>query len=198
MTAKEVDSKRLSLEGLVFNEDATRFEFKWNGQLYSGDRSSSQVEPITQRTIPFDEADPNLSRERGIVSSGRSDKETSILFLNHLPQPIELFWIDAEGRKRSYGRLGPGEERDQHTFAGHVWEAIDLDGKSWGRFRATAETAIADIRADRSDDTKRPERPRSNFNNFNRRRQNVSPGWEVVTENFQLVLKTPNEMNRSR
>ena len=60
-------------------------------------------------------------------------------------ETIELFWISG-GRRHSYGKLGAGESRDQHTYAGHVWEAVSAGGKTIAFFEATDESTVAIIR----------------------------------------------------
>ena len=41
---------------------------------------------------------------------------------NTLPYPIELYWVDVEGRKGSYVKsLGPGEKRREETYITHPW-----------------------------------------------------------------------------
>src|SRR5207249_5321589 len=52
--------------------------------------------------------------------SQRTGPETQIEFDNRLSQPVEIFWIDPEGNRQSYGKLDAGTRRDQHTFGGHV------------------------------------------------------------------------------
>ena len=35
----------------------------------------------------------------------------------------------AVGQRRSYGKVPPGGQHEQHTFEGHVWEVVDRDGR---------------------------------------------------------------------
>ncbi len=60
--------------------------------------------------------------------SGRTGEETSIRFLNHLTAAVDLFWIDSQGQRHSYGQVAPQEERRMSTFAGHVWLLADSTG----------------------------------------------------------------------
>jgi dipeptidyl aminopeptidase/acylaminoacyl peptidase len=68
-----------------------------------------------------------------------SGKATHIRFLNRLAEPMELFWIDAQGERRAYGRVQAGETRDQNTYAGHVWLVTDTAGNELGIFEASEE-----------------------------------------------------------
>lgn len=55
------------------------------------------------------------------VPSRRTGPETAILFENRLSERVFLHWVDDSGQRQPYGSLEPGENRRQHTFAGHVW-----------------------------------------------------------------------------
>ena len=77
------------------------------------------------------------------VRSRDGGAETRLTFVNRLKDDVDLFWIDASGQRNAYGRLRPGQEREQHTFAGHVWALTDRAGTVLGRFEATGEPARA-------------------------------------------------------
>ncbi len=72
----------------------------------------------------------------GPHASRRTGEETSLSFVNRTGAEVKLFWLDPDGRRQSYGKLAPGESRDQHTFAGHVWLVTDTDDKSLAVFEA--------------------------------------------------------------
>ena len=77
------------------------------------------------------------------VRSRDGGAETRLTFVNQLKDDVDLFWIDASGQRNAYGRIRPGQEREQHTFAGHVWAVTDRAGTVLGRFEATGEPARA-------------------------------------------------------
>lgn len=64
-------------------------------------------------------------------SSG-GGSQTSVTFENHLKRRVELVWIDAEGGRRSYGSVQPGESRQMNTFVGHTWLVIESSGDELG------------------------------------------------------------------
>ena len=37
----------------------------------------------------------------------------------------KLFWLNTDGQRTSYGKLAAGARKEQHTFAGHAWIAVD-------------------------------------------------------------------------
>jgi dipeptidyl-peptidase 4 len=58
---------------------------------------------------------------------------------------VKVFWMDADGERRPYGTIAAGRQRQQHTFAGHVWLVTDLEGKILAVFEASAEAGTAII-----------------------------------------------------
>ena len=68
----------------------------------------------------------------GPKASRRSATETEVTFLNLTKGQVQLLWLDMAGQRRSYGRIAPGGQRRQHTYAGHVWLVVDAAGKSLG------------------------------------------------------------------
>jgi dipeptidyl-peptidase 4 len=54
-------------------------------------------------------------------SSKHSGLDCSIRFVNTLSAPVNLSWVNQEGKFIPYGSLSAGSEREQPTFAGHVW-----------------------------------------------------------------------------
>ena len=67
-------------------------------------------------------------------------------FVNQTPGEVELIWLDPEGRRHGYGKLRPGDEHDQPTFAGHVWLLLDHKGQPLGAYEASAKPATVEIR----------------------------------------------------
>lgn len=54
--------------------------------------------------------------------------ETLVVFISQRSTPVTIAWLDADGTPHDYGTLGPGEQRRQHTFAGHAWRVMLADG----------------------------------------------------------------------
>ena len=80
---------------------------------------------------------PNASRRTGA--------DTSLTFINRTAGEVELFWLGTEGQRQSYGKLGAGAQREQHTFSGHAWLAVDAAGKTLATFEATDKASDAEI-----------------------------------------------------
>jgi dipeptidyl-peptidase-4 len=64
--------------------------------------------------------------------------DTAILFRNDRDEPVSIVWIDRGGDRHAYGRLEPGTQRRQHTFAGHAWLVCTASGAPLGWMRAEA------------------------------------------------------------
>ncbi|WP_425614763.1 prolyl oligopeptidase family serine peptidase [Anatilimnocola sp. NA78] len=82
------------------------------------------------------------------VSSG-------LKFVNKLTGAIEIFWINEQGKRIGYGEVASGAEREQHSYAGHVWLVTNKAGETLAvvDVTPTVETLIIDgkgIAAERS------------------------------------------------
>jgi hypothetical protein len=53
--------------------------------------------------------------------SGDSRRPTTIIFVNKTDKPVEKFWLDFGGKRKSYGTLRPGGMDSISTFATHAW-----------------------------------------------------------------------------
>lgn len=75
---------------------------------------------------------------------------------------MDVFWVNEEGARLPYGRLRPGETKEFHTYAGHVWLVTDADGSPLGFFEATPEQLEVEVdgKPARTDPPRQP-RPRN-------------------------------------
>ncbi len=132
---EDAQADRLRIEDLEFKlaDNSLAFrtgEDRWQCnlqtyELHKADRTTASVEP-----------DSELQTYNGLRASTRTGKETEITFVNGMTGPIELFWLDAGGQRRSYGTLSAGQERAQHTYEGHVWQVVGERGAELGMFQA--------------------------------------------------------------
>ena len=119
-----------------------------------------------------------------IHPSRKTGGETSIRFLNHTAEAVEISWIDPEGNRKPYGHIKPGDKMEQQTFAGHVWLVADAMGGTLAVFDAQAEPIEMVI------DAKSVAREQDDGNELPGKR-NVSPDgrWEARIENHNVVLR---------
>lgn len=121
--------------------------------------------------------------------SRNGGEATEIEIRNEIDQTLEVFWHDAEGDNRAYGRMDPGGSFSSSTYAGHVWLMMDQDGNHVAAFRATTAVQTATIDADTP--VPRPlqeTRQRRNRNGEKDRRQSPDGRWSVFFRDHNVVL----------
>ena len=113
-----------------------------------------------------------------VPASGRAGEATKVRFTNRTTSPVELFWIDPQSQRKSYGQIAPGESRELGTFAGHAWLIADERGGTLGTVIAAADPI--DLTIDGPGRTAEPDKSRA-----------VSPDgqWQVRFEQNQIVLR---------
>ncbi|MCW5559128.1 MAG: DPP IV N-terminal domain-containing protein, partial [Verrucomicrobiae bacterium] len=154
LTGRDVAPDKLPVESLEFSADGRSVLLhgiaaagKLNletGEL--ADDPAAQAEP---ESLPFD---------RELRPSRRTGPETQITFINRFDFDVEIFWLDPEANRQSYGLLKAGQEKPQHTYAGHVWMAARPGGSTLAVFEATGAPARA-VLEDR-EPSRRSARPR--------------------------------------
>lgn len=65
--------------------------------------------------------DKPAKTEEKIRPSSRTGDESAIKVINKLASDVDLFWINPDGEKVRYEGIRAGSEREQHSFAGHIW-----------------------------------------------------------------------------
>jgi dipeptidyl-peptidase-4 len=133
-------------------------------------------------------------------ASRRTGSDTSLNFINRTSGEVELFWLSTEGRHQSYGKLAPGAQREQHTFAGHAWVATDAAGKTLASFEASERGGEAVISTNAVSGSLTNNRPRGNRGGGTgggtgggqrpQSRENSPDGkWRALIKDFNVVLK---------
>ncbi len=140
------------------------------------------------------QAETLIALANGPRASGSNGPETSVTFLNLTKDPVELFWLDWSGRRRSYGKLPAGAERSQHTFTNHVWLVIDARGKPLGVFQAGTKSAKVEITGKlpvRRPQTPRPAKPKRPSAQTSSRSGSRSPDgqWTAFVKDHNVYLR---------
>jgi len=109
---------------------------------------------------------------------------TTISFLNKTRQPVRFLWLGNLNSPTPYGKVEPGKQIDQHTYAGHVWIVKGPNNKTLGVFEATAKPGLAVIDGSWKPSKVKKEQPKR------RPRSNTSPDgkWRVEIKNHNLSL----------
>jgi dipeptidyl aminopeptidase/acylaminoacyl peptidase len=151
----DVQAQRLSLEDLDFDLAQQRLDFRSGGKRWRCDLASYTLTEPTEPEQPR-AAPANGDRPR---ASTRTGPETRLTFHNQTQAEVELFWLDPSGRRRSYGRLRAGEQRDQHTYAGHVWLIVNERGEELAVFEAEEQPGRATIQTPTGEHADQPRPP---------------------------------------
>ena len=70
-----------------------------------------------------------------------------VVFTNQRRAPVKLFWLDRQGKRKSYGTLEAGWRKPQQTRPGAVWLITDADDQPLGHFVVGDRTALAVVPA---------------------------------------------------
>ena len=178
---QDARADHLPIDTLTMTLDPLRLQFHSGGKRWQLDLPSYELHAPTQNEPP-----PAAQPKRdGPQASVRTGAETRLTFLNKTDTVVELFWLDQAGRRRSYGKLRPGEQHEQHTYAGHRWLAVDDRGESLGVFEADDEATTAEI--EKQVNGQVPDRPRRQERRFS----GTSPDgrWQASIQDRNVHVK---------
>ncbi len=68
--------------------------------------------------------------------SSNGGEPTKLRLVNRMAGEARLFWLDTAGKKVPYGVLAAGASTVQNTYAGHVWQIENREGKTISVFEA--------------------------------------------------------------
>ncbi len=98
--------------------------FKLLDDIYSG-----RLKPDSMQVVDL----APLGRDaEGKIRSQSNQPATEVIFINRTAKPVERFWLDTEGKRRSYGIIPPGAIQSAGTFATHAWLLAGKDGEFLG------------------------------------------------------------------
>jgi dipeptidyl-peptidase 4 len=119
--ASDAQANKLTLRDLEWTGDTLSFSTarkRWRVEL-------KNYEVLEQKEIEAKSA-TGFAPADGPTRSRRTGPHTPLRFNNRTKQEVEMFWLDPEGKRVSYGRVAPGESAEQGTYAGHVWLLVDV------------------------------------------------------------------------
>ena len=82
-----------------------------------------------------------------------------VAWFNRTTNDVKLFWMDPAGNRQSYGVIPAGGEREQNTYAGHVWLVTTGAGDKAGVFEALENGGDAVIGGSQSAGNENPSAP---------------------------------------
>ena len=152
-TGKTMHAENLPLNGL--NQiDARTWEFAADGRTWRCDLDNYSLSAATPAAPESD----SVRRLNEPQPSRRTGDETLIHFVNRSTNDAKLFWIDPAGERQPYGIISAGSEREQNTYAGHVWLVTSGAGETLAVFEARETGGEAIIGGDFVD-AKKASRP---------------------------------------
>jgi dipeptidyl aminopeptidase/acylaminoacyl peptidase len=176
---------------LAPNWDESGNSFWYRNSLPGGKSEYFRVDAETGEKQPISDIE-SLQQQQGHTGlkrrvprrSANNGPETNVTFENKTAGEVELFWLNADGEAISYGKLGAGQIREQHTFAGHVWSVSDAAGTALGRYQAQEIGGYVEITgpADSEPRDAVPNRPRDHA-------QSPDGLWRAVTKDQNLWLQ---------
>lgn len=105
-------------------------------ELYSG--------RMKVAAMPWSALEPLPADKEGVIRSG-DGPEADVRFDNLTEDPVELFWLDGDGRRKGYGVIAPATKREQHTYVSHAWLLVRR-GKPFAIYVAGRERGFAAIK----------------------------------------------------
>lgn len=133
---REVDAEQLPIERVNVTREAVELLVRDEARVVRVDRANGEV-----REVPIEEARGFLLEGSGLPRRGAT---TAIIIANRTNGDVELFWLNGAERK-SYGKVGAGQVRRQHTFGGHRWAVVGADGRPVFEGAAVDQPAVVVI-----------------------------------------------------
>jgi dipeptidyl aminopeptidase/acylaminoacyl peptidase len=142
-TGAEHKADRLPFDSIEFSEDGKLVRFTVGERLLECDLQSYEVRESKSPAKPATKS--AAARPSTATRSARTGEEIFVTFVNRTQGEVELFWLNTDGGRQSYAKLASGAEHRQHTFAGHVWLAVDAQGNEVTRVEAAADMPRVEI-----------------------------------------------------
>jgi dipeptidyl-peptidase 4 len=179
LLGREIAPDALPVDRIEFDAEGNGLRFQVETKRYRLDRLSGELVELAGDTEP-----PPRRSGRVPRASRRTGEEMTLTFRNATAGPLSLFWLDPEGQRVGYGVVPPGEERRQHTYAGHVFAFIDAEGKEVDRVEADSSSTFAII-----DGRSTPDRAEDDVNRP-RGAQSPDGKWVASVANHNIFLKS--------
>ncbi len=118
---REVDRAMLPIERVNVVDGAVEMLVRDEARAVRLDRATGEMAEVA------------IEEVRGFLLEGsdlpRRGASTAIIIANRTEGDVEVFWLNGAERK-SYGKVGAGQVRRQHTFGGHRWAVVDAGGRT--------------------------------------------------------------------
>jgi len=188
-TGKEFTADKLPFDIIEFTENLSAVRFTVGETSWSYRPADDKVTAVRSEDVRGDEREspaPTVAPRRSV----RTGEEIYVTFVNRTPGEVTLFWLDPDGARQSYGKIAAGAEHRQHTFAGHVWAAVDARGVEVKRVEASADDGRVEIPGAQPPATE-PARPRRERNEAARSSDQSPDGkWTASLKDHHVWLRS--------
>lgn len=187
-TATPISATRLPVDSISFTDDLQTATLNSRNRKWTIDLTTYKLH--TSRGSDAQDGSPKFFLPpRPSASQGR---DVELQITNHLKSTIELLWIDTQGKPQTYGKIGAGRSRNQHTYAGHVW-LIKTKTTPVACFQAVDGPNKIVIDAASLKSVKNTDRPRTTQRS--KRPTGIRPSnvqWKAYVEDHNLWRKPAN------
>jgi len=138
-SGQNVEASRLPLDNLILSADSSGFRFRAFDKSWRFEDdvvTADELEP-SSATMVAPEAAPRGTRRNGGAAK--------LTIENATEGEIEMFWLNGDGERRSYGKLAPGGSTTQNTYAGHLWLITDAGGNPLAAIEAPEAPTLARV-----------------------------------------------------
>jgi dipeptidyl aminopeptidase/acylaminoacyl peptidase len=186
LLSRTVSPDRLPVNSLEFDSSGKSVMLKGEADW------TLDLESYAITQVSGGEGAKGLPKTTQVHPSRDGGAETQITFVNRMKEDVNIFWVDGNGDRVPYGSLKPEERREQHTFAGHVWLAMDRGGAVVAVFDAgeTAATAFIEPATQGQPQPRQRRRPPQQADRATYPGLRSPDGkWEALVHGHNLFLK---------
>jgi len=189
---KDVQPHRLPLEALELAPAEGAITFRAGGRSWRCDLKQYELQRSEDQGSAAEDGLPPLAPPNVPRASERTGPESQLTFVNRTEGDVDLFWLDTSGRRQSYGKLAAGRQREQHTYAGHVWVVVGDGGTVLAVFRAEESPARAVITG-KAADYARPRRTEGPRERTRPRDESHDGKWTAVVKDHNVFLQSKHD-----
>ncbi|HZL90540.1 MAG TPA: DPP IV N-terminal domain-containing protein, partial [Pirellulaceae bacterium] len=186
---RRIDPEQLPIDRLSFDDKGEGIQFSAGGKRWQCLLATCELKEIA---VGGEEEAGGTHWLDQPQPSSRTGPETTITFVNRMAEAVELFWSDDQGQRRSYGKVEPGQKREQHTYEGHVWLISAASGRTVAILEATVDAGEVVIDGTRPPRGRRFPRGEANRGEQRARPRAQSPDgkWTVIARDNNLFLRS--------
>ena len=128
ITGRAISSTQLPVDSLEFRSGA-----EGDKLLLTGSDGRFLWDPAEGTVVRLDEVTSMVPRLfLPLRPSGNSSEDVEFEVVNQLDAAVKLVWVSGDGEQREYATLAPGQAHRQHSYSGHVWMFVRMDGTALG------------------------------------------------------------------